>query len=103
MHISGTHHTRFDLAAGELDDMVCGNNGMNFNQVFRPSYFTADWSDGSLAVVRIWGPRLLQDGSTRLRMLDHCWRRSLTNGPIDINSLPATVARRLRAYGTKNR
>ncbi|OBY29172.1 endonuclease/exonuclease/phosphatase family protein [Mycolicibacter kumamotonensis] len=101
--MSGTHHARFDLAAGELDDMVCGNDGENFTQQFRPDYFTADWADGSLAEVRIWGPRILRDGSTGMRMLDHCWRRSRTKGPIDIDSLPSAVARRLRDYGAENR
>lgn len=88
----GTGQTRFDLTPGELNDMVCGNDGKNFTQAFRPSYFTADWSNGCLAEVRIWGPRVLQDGSTGVRMLDHCWRKL----PIDIDGLPSAVARRLQ-------
>lgn len=91
--MTGTHQARFDLAVGELDDMICGNDGKNFTQAFGPSHFTATWSNGHLAEVRIWGPRILQDGSTGARMLDHCWRKR----PIDINDLPARVAQRIRA------
>ncbi|WP_131809523.1 endonuclease/exonuclease/phosphatase family protein [Mycolicibacter sinensis] len=97
--MTGTHQGHFDLAAGELDDMICGNDGKPLTQAFRPSYFTATWSGGHLAEVRIWGPRVLQDGSTGVRMLDHCWRKP----PIDINALPSAVARRLRDYSAKRR
>lgn len=100
---TGTRHGRFELAAGELDDMVCGNNGHNFTQQFRPSYFTAAWADGQLVEVRIWGPRVLQTGATGARMLDHCWRKSGTRGLIDIDDLPSAVACRLRDYAAENR
>ena len=99
----GAHRERFELAAGELDDMVCGNNGEHFTQQFRPSYFTADWADGCLIEVRIWGPRVLQSGTTGARMLDHCWRKSRTRGPIDINNLPSAVVRRLQGRRPENR
>ena len=97
-----THRERFELAPGELDDLLCGNNGDNFTQHFRPSHFTADWSDGGLVEVRIWGPRVLQNGSTGIRMLDHCWRKSRSGGPIDIDQLPSAVALRLRAFAGEN-
>lgn len=101
--MTGTHHAHFDLAAGELADMICGNNGTNFTNAFRPSHFTADWADGSLTEVRIWGPQVLKSGSTGVRMLDHCWRKTRTTGPIDLNHLPSAVVRRLRDYGSENR
>lgn len=77
----------FDLEAGALPDMTCGNDGVGFQQAFRPEYFTATWSAGELVEVRIWGPRVLKDGSTGKRMLDRCWRRR----PIDVTELPAPV------------
>lgn len=92
--MNGRHRARFDLAAGELDDLICGNNGENFSTAFRPSYFTADWSNGRLTQVRVWGPQILKSGATGARMLDHCWHRA----PIDISSLPSAVARRLQDY-----
>ncbi|MGV0734466.1 hypothetical protein [Mycolicibacter sinensis] len=97
--MTGTRQARFDLAAGELGDMICGNDGKNLTQAFRPSYFTAMWSNGRLVEVRIWGPRVLQDGSTGVRMLDHCWRKP----PIDSTDLPAAVAHRLEGYDAENR
>lgn len=99
----GTHRERFELAAGELDDMVCGNNGETLTQGFRPSYFTADWVDGHLVEVRIWGPRVLINGTTGTRLLDHRWRTTRARRPFDLSDLPSAVARRLRDYGAQNR
>jgi len=90
---SGQVH--FDLGPGAVPDMVCGNDGVAFQQSFRPTHFTATWSSGELVEVRIWGPRVLQGGSLGKRLLDHCWRRR----PIDIASLPRAVQVQLRPYG----
>jgi hypothetical protein len=81
--------------AGAVPDMVCGNDGVAFQQSFRPTHFTATWSSGELVEIRIWGPRVLQGGSLGKRLLDHCWRRR----PIDIASLPRAVQVQLRPYG----
>ena len=89
---SGQVH--FDLDSEALPDMVCGNDGVGFQQVFRPSHFTVTWSGGEIVEVRIWGPRVLKDGSTGKRLLDHCWRRR----PIDLARLPELVQVRIREH-----
>lgn len=97
----GSHHHRFDLAPGDVDDMICGNNGQNLTQVFRPSYFTADWVDGTLVEVKVWGPRVLKGGSLGRRPLDHYWSSTPANGPIRLGDLPPAVADRIRAYSVE--
>jgi hypothetical protein len=47
------HHQRFSLKYGELRDMRCGAvtdeaKGIRRVRDFRPTYFTADWTDGVL-------------------------------------------------------
>jgi len=86
---------RFELTSA-LPDMVCGNNGVPFEQVFRPTHFTATWNAGMLTEVRIWGPRVLKDGSLGKRLLDHCWRSSFAAGPVKLAVLPQLIADRLR-------
>jgi exonuclease III len=88
---------RFDLAPGELPDMTCGINGQPAVQDFRPSYVTARRSGGVFVEVRIWGPRVLQDGSLGQRELDHVWKATLAAGGVDLGALPARVADRLSA------
>ena len=89
---------RFPLAPDALPNMACGVNGMAFEQIFRPQYFTAEWKNGSLADVRIWGQRVLKDGSLGKRHLDHRWKQSPA-GPVRLADLPAPVAQRLREFG----
>lgn len=89
--------TRFELEPDSLPDMLCGVNGEVFLQEFRPTSFTAEWAGGVLVQVRIWGPRVLQDGSLGKRELDHRWKRARAAGGIDIADLPPLVADRLRA------
>jgi hypothetical protein len=91
------HHHRFELES-PLMDMKCGVNGEPFQQEFHPTYFTADWTDGLLVQVRIWGPRILDDGSFGERLLDHRWKTSLANAPLVLSGIPPVVARQLRAY-----
>lgn len=78
--------------------MKCGVNGEAFQQEFRPTHFTADWTDGLLVQVRIWGPRILDDGSFGERLLDHRWKTTLANAPLVLSELPSSVARQIRAY-----
>ncbi|MDV3135333.1 hypothetical protein [Mycobacterium sp. 29Ha] len=94
---SGNKLTRFQLEPGSLPDMLCGVNGEGFVQEFRPTSFTAEWAGGVLVEVRIWGPRVLQNGSLGKRDLDHRWKKAKTAGGIDIADLPPLVADRLRA------
>jgi exodeoxyribonuclease-3 len=89
----GNHQHRFELDT-PLPDMTCGNNGVPFQQVFRPTYFTAEWTNGALSEVRIWGPRVLKDGGLGSRLLDHCWNRR----PVSLDSLPESVADQIRSY-----
>ena len=91
--VIGNQQHRFELDP-PLPDMTCGNNGVQFQQVFRPTYFTAEWSSGSLSEVRIWGPRVLKDGSLGSRLLDHCWNRR----PVDLDALPEHVANQIRSF-----
>jgi hypothetical protein len=72
-------------------------------QVFRPTYFTAEWAGDVIVEVRIWGPRVLQDGSLGKRELDHRWKRPRATGGINYAELPRPVADRLRLYATENR
>jgi exodeoxyribonuclease-3 len=82
---------RFHLAPGDLPDMVCGVNGEAFEQEFRPEYFTVEWQNASLMEVRIWGHRVLKDGSLGKRLLDHRWRAAKGRA-IKLADLPPTVA-----------
>ena len=95
-------YKRFDIAPGSLPDMTCGLNGQNFVQQFRPTHFTAQWASGVLKEVRIWGLRLLQDGSLGKRELDHKWKGTVAAGGVKYSDLPPSVAARLRSYLTAN-
>lgn len=99
---SGNHQIQFDLDPGALPDMICGLNGANHQQAFRPIYVTAEWASGVLREVRIWGPRLLQDGSLGKRELDHLWRRPIRAGGVDYRELPGPVATQLRSHAAAN-
>lgn len=88
---------RFPLSPDVLPTMTCGVNGVAFEQIFRPQYFTAEWKNGALVDVRIWGQRVLKDGSLGNRHLDHRWR-STPNGPVRPADLPAPVAEKLREF-----
>lgn len=83
---------RFELDS-PLPDMTCGNNGVPLQQVFRPTYFTAEWNSGVLSEVRIWGPRVLKNGSLGSRLLDHCWNQQ----PVNLEALPGPVASQIRS------
>jgi hypothetical protein len=89
--------TRFQLEPDSLPDMLCGVNGEGFVQPFRPTSFTAEWTREVLVEVRIWGPRVLQDGSLGKRELDHRWKNARAAGGIDIADLPPLIADRLRS------
>ncbi len=91
------HHTRFDLDI-PLRDMKCGVNGEQFQQYFRPTHVTADWTDGKLVQLRIWGPRILDDGSYGERLLDHRWKTTIAKAPLDLRSVPSSVVSQIRAY-----
>ncbi len=91
------HHKKFHLET-PLRDMKCGVNGEPYQQEFRPTHFTADWSDGKLVQVRIWGPRILDDGSFGERLLDHRWKTNLAQAPLKLSELPSSVAAQLREY-----
>lgn len=82
--------------------MACGLNGKAFVQWFRPTYVTAEWAGGVLKEIRIWGPRLLQDGSLGKRLLDHQWKRSVADGGVAYSELPALVAHELRGCVAAN-
>lgn len=99
---SGTLRARFDLARGGLADMTCGLNGQAFVQRFRPTYVTAEWKGGVLTEVKIWGPRLLQNGSLGKRDLDHQWKRDAFSGGVNYSDLPFLVAQKLRSYLAAN-
>jgi exonuclease III len=99
---NGNLRVRFDLAPGSLSDMRCGLNGQMFVQQFRPTYFTAEWVSGVLKEVRIWGPRLLQDGSLGKRELDHRWKGDTAAGGVKYSDLPPSVAAQVRSYITAN-
>ncbi len=94
----GNRRERFSLALGSLPDMACGVNGRAFVQWFRPTYVTAEWANGVLKEVRIWGPRVLQDGSLGKRELDHVWRQHVGAGGVKYDDLPPLVAAQLRSY-----
>lgn len=87
---------RLDLAPGSLPDMICGVNGQPFQQEFRPAYVTAEWAGEVLRELRIWGPRVLMDGSLGKRELDHVWTSSSPSG-IRNDDLPAEVVTLLDA------
>ncbi len=81
MGMKAAHHARFEIEPGSLPDITCGVctdrvTGVNRMQEFRPTYFTAEWTDGVLVEVRLWGPRMLQDGSLGKRELDYRWKKS---------------------------
>lgn len=93
---------RFPIGSDTLAAMPCGVNGENFIQIFHPTHFTADWRNGFLRQVRIWGPRVLDDGSLGKRELDHRWKETPTRGPIKYSDLPPEIANRLRDYNAQN-
>lgn len=99
---NGKLRARFDLPPETLPDMPCGVNGQDFVQPFRPTYVTAEWTGGVLKEVRIWGPRVLQDGSLGKRLLDHVWKKPVAAGGVKYRDLPSPVAERLRSYTTDN-
>jgi len=88
---------RFDLVPGTLDDMKCGLNGQGFVHRFRPMYVTAEWGNGVLKKVQIWGPQLLKDGSLGKRELDHKWTRPVAAGGVKYSELPSSVATQLKS------
>jgi exodeoxyribonuclease-3 len=94
---SGSGRVRFGLAPGSLSDMACGVNGEAFVQQLRPTYVTAEWAGGVLKEVRIWGPRVLRDGSLGRRELDHVWKTPAAVGGVRFSDLPSVVAARLRS------
>jgi hypothetical protein len=89
---------QFPIAPGALPDMVCGVNGTEFQQTFRPTHYTVERKGGALAEVRIWGPRVLNDGSLGKRLLDHRWHNVGGSGPIKYSDLPPLVANELQSY-----
>lgn len=100
------HHQRFPLKYGELRDMRCGAvtdeaKGIQRVRDFRPTYFTADWTDGVLVQVRVWGPQLLDDGAEGERDLDYRWKNTRDTGPVKYRDLPWVVAERLREYNAE--
>lgn len=68
---------------------------------FRPTHFTADWTDGVLVQVRVWGPQLRDDGSEVERDLDYRWRNIRDTGPVKYRDLPRIVADRLLEYNAE--
>ena len=87
---------RFPIDPGTVPDMPCGVNGQPFVQAFCPTYFTAQWAGGVLVEVRIWGPRVLQDGSLGKRELDHRWKGPAQ--PVE-STTPTYHARSLIGFG----
>ena len=101
------HHKRFELERDTLRVMKCGAcddeaKGIKRVHEFRPDHFTADWTDGVLVQVRVWGPQVLDDGSLGERDLDYRWKNTRTTGPVKYTDLPRPVARRLVAYNAEN-
>lgn len=94
---SGNVSACFDIV-GSLPNMTCGINGQEFLQQFRPAYVTAEWAGRVLKEVRIWGPRVLQDGSLGKRELDHRWTRTIAGGGVKYSELPFAVATQLKSY-----
>lgn len=92
---------RIDLAPGTLPDMTCGRDGTPFQQEFRPAYITAVWSGLVLTELRIWGPRVLKNGSLGSRELDHIWK-SAPPGGVRHSDLPAAVVELLRAHDSRS-
>jgi hypothetical protein len=69
----------FDIPPGSVPDMACGGarNGVpNYEGTkhFRPEYFTAEFSDGRITELRLWGRQINQDGSLGVRHLDYLWQ-----------------------------
>ena len=98
------HHQRFDVEPGSLGRTArCGAStdaikGIQRAQDFQPTYFTADWTDGVLVQVRLWGPRILDDGSLGDRDLDYRWKKTAATGPVRYPDLPGPLRRRLMDY-----
>ncbi len=93
--MSGEHVQRIDLEPDLLPDMKCGRDGITFVQEFRPTYFTVRWAGPAPVEVRIWGRRVLQDGSLGRRELDHRWTRSRELGSVRLADLPSPVAHQI--------
>lgn len=95
---SDTHAVRLPLAPGALPDMACGVNGKELIQMFRPTSVTAKWTDEVLVDVKIWGPRILKDGSLGTRELDHRFTGSRAGGGVVPADLPPVVAELLKEH-----
>ena len=82
--------------SGVCTDRVTGAKHV---QQFRRTYFTAEWTDSVLVEVRVWGPRVLRDGSLGERELDYRSKnaratrgRSIRSGPARRRPAPAGPA-----------
>jgi hypothetical protein len=98
------HNQRFEVEPGSMPrEWRCGTNsdeikGVRRVQDFQPTYFTADWVDGVLVQVMLWGPRILDDGSLGERELDYRWKKTAATGPVRYPDLPSPLRRRLLEY-----
>ena len=105
--MSAKHHQRFPVEPDSLrESMRCGTvtdqiNGIVRAKDFQPTYFTADWTDGVLAQVRLWGPQILNDGTLGERDLDYRWKKTVTTGPVHYPDLPGLLRRRLLDYNVE--
>jgi hypothetical protein len=105
--MSAKHQQRFPVEPGSLrESMRCGAvtdqiNGIVRAKDFQPTYFTADWTDGVLVQVRLWGPQILSDGTLGERDLDYRWKKTGTTGPIRYPDLPGPLRRRLLDYNVE--
>ncbi len=84
-----------EIRCGASTDPI---KGIRRTQDFRPTYFTAAWTDGVLVQVRLWGPRIFDDGSVGDRDLDYRWKKTAATGPVRYPDLPAPLRRRLMDY-----
>lgn len=100
--MSDSSNVCFPVEAGSLPDMKCGVNGEAYQQLFRPTHFTADWKNGELEQVRVWGPRVLDSGALGARVLDHRWHSVHESGPVRLSNLPPLVAEKLRSYNIEH-
>jgi hypothetical protein len=101
------HRKLFRLEQDSLPDITCGActdqvKGVKRVQIFRPTHFTAEWTNGVLAEVRVWGPRVFCDGSLGERELDYRWKKTRAAGPVKYTDLPLAVVGRLRSYNTEH-
>jgi hypothetical protein len=85
--------------------MICGENGKDLREQFRPTYFTAKWTkDGSALIeVAIWGPRVLDGGRIGEQIRDHCWTATKAEGGVKLDSFPfPSIARAVRKHAAAN-